>query len=153
MMPKTESIRGLTLWQPMAWAIAAGHKRIENRPWKPWRNVSHLAIHAGAKYHRAHAEQIAAIGIEVPDRGDLVFGAIIAVVPLRGHVHVDAVGVPDHYRDNPWFSGPYAWLLGDVVKLDEPIARRGAQGLWNLDPHELDALYEQGAISHWRERG
>lgn len=136
-------IRGLTLWQPMAWAIAAGHKRIENRPWAPWRGVTHLAIHAGATYHRPHAEQITEhFGIEVPARRDLVFGAILCVVRLNGFVHEDDdIDQPEH--DDPWFSGPFGWKLSDVQRLETPIPRKGMQGLWRLTDDDLVELNRQ----------
>lgn len=122
--PPLIEIRGLTLWQPMAWAISDLDKRIENRPWKPWAGVTHVAIHAGLTYHRPHAEQIAEVfGIEVPKRSDLPKGAIVAVARLAGCVEES---------DDPWFSGPFGWVLDDVVKLPEPIPIKGAMGLWHL---------------------
>lgn len=152
MSQRVESIRGLTLWQPMAWAIAAGHKRIENRPWKPWKNVTHLAIHAGAKYHADHARQITEhIGIEVPPRSELVFGAIIAVARLAGYI-TGGDQFPTQHHHDPWFSGPFGWLLDEVAALDEPVPCKGHLGLWNLQPEDLDALHKQGAIYDWRER-
>ena len=122
-------IRGLTLWQPMGWAIAAGHKPIENRPRKPYRGVTHLAIHAGAKFHAPHAEQIRDyLGIEVPPRGELVHGAIICVVRLTGYVTES---------ESPWYSGPFGWTLADVKPLPVPIVRKGALGLWRLTDVEM----------------
>lgn len=134
------NIRGLTLWQPMAWAIAAGHKRIENRPWKPWAGVTHLAIHAGAKYHAPHAMQIRSVlGIEVPPRDQLAFGAILCVARLVGYVHEDdAIQGPDHA--DPWFSGPFGWKLTDVRALETPIPRKGSLGLWSLSDAEIKAV-------------
>lgn len=123
-------LRGLTLWQPMAWAISdipePDAKRIENRPWKPWRGVTHVAIHAGAKFYRPHAEQIEDVfGISVPSKKELPSGAFVAVARLAGCLE---------QSDDPWFSGPFGWLLADVVKLPEPIPSKGALGLWRIQP-------------------
>lgn len=118
------SIRGLTLWQPMAWAISDFSKRIENRPWPPWKGVTHVAIHAGRRYDRDHAAQIREVfGVEVPGPNDLPRGAIVAVARLAGLVEVS---------EDPWFSGPYGWVLDDVEKLPESIPCKGALGLWRL---------------------
>lgn len=127
-------IRGLTLYQPMAWAISDFTKRIENRSWKPWAGVTHLAIHAGMKFHQDHVDQILEVfGREVPPKDELPYGRIVAVARLAGYVEAS---------DDPWFSGPYGWLLEDVRKLVEPIRCKGSLGLWklpgDLDQHILD---------------
>lgn len=128
------NIRGLTLWQPMAWAISdlpAGiAKRIENRPWAPWKGVTHVAIHAGARYHRPHADQIDDVfGMRPPPKKHLPSGAIVAIARIASCVTAS---------DDPWFSGPYGWVLRDVVRVPEPIACKGALGLWRiLEPIEM----------------
>ena len=79
--------RALTVRQPWAWAIAAGHKDCENRTWA----TSHrgwLAIHAAATaadaVEDARCAQIlgALAGVAAPATQDLVRSAIIAVVFL-----------------------------------------------------------------------
>jgi len=130
MMPPT---RALTLWQPMAWAISDYTKRIENRPWKPWAIAKRIAIHAGKTYHADHAAQIEDVfGVVVP-RG-VPQGAIVAVVSV-----VDCV----EQSDDPWFSGPFGWVLGDVVKLRHPVPAKGAQGLWRIPSAILAAVERQ----------
>lgn len=127
-------IRGLTLWQPMAWAIAAGHKPIENRSWRP-RGVTHLAIHAGSKYHRPHADQMLEfLGIEPPARSELDRMAIIAVARLNGFVESS---------DSPWFSGPFGWCLEEVRALADPIPRKGMLGLWSVTLEERQEIERQ----------
>ena len=131
-------MRALTLWQPMAWAISDYTKRIENRPWKPWASVvgKRIAIHAGKRYHREHAEQIEAVfGIKVPPKSELPLGAIVATAVV-GVVHDERSMVA---VDDPWYSGPFGWALEDVVKLREPIIINGAQGLWRL-PSDIGGL-------------
>ena len=118
--------RGLTLWQPMAWAISDFTKRIENRPWQPWKAVRRVAIHAGKTYKNFHALQIRHhFDAAVPSKQRIPLGAIVAVADIVGCVTES---------DDPWFSGPYGWQLDNVVKLPEPVECRGAQGLWRLPP-------------------
>jgi len=127
--------RGLTLWQPMAWAISDLDKRIENRPWKPWSVAKRIAIHAGKTYNQDHAIQIARhFKVVVPSVKRIPLGAIVAVADIVGCVTES---------DDPWFSGPYGWQLENVVKLPEPIACGGAQGLWRLTPGVQLQVQEQ----------
>lgn len=126
------ALRALTLWQPMAWAISDYTKRVENRPWKPWKGIREIAIHAGLTYHAPHAEQIAdAFGVEVPKRDAVPQGAIVAVALVAGYICEEDEGAPE--LTDPWFSGPYGWLLENVRKLS-PVPCRGAQGLWSVPP-------------------
>lgn len=129
-------IRGLTLIEPMGWAIRAGHKVVENRSWKPFNGVTHVAIHSGTKYNVDYAKQIESLGLVLPPRDEICAfaGHIIAVARLDGYVedHVAAVrsvGV----ESAQWFSGPYGWILRDVVPTPK-IVHRGFSGMWRLHP-------------------
>lgn len=133
-------IRGLTLWQPMAWAVAAGHKPIENRPWRPYRDVTHVAIHAGQRWHRIHEMQIRRLlGIDVPKQAHR-HGCIIAVARIAGVVTKS---------DSPWFSGPYGWVLDEVVALDDPVPCKGSLGLWRLPIIESVKMEKQLPREHY----
>lgn len=125
----------LTIWQPMAWAISAGHKRIENRTWvRPHLVDPQLAIHAGKEWHAPHAEQMRELlGIDVPPRAHAQHGAVIAVARVAGFVHKDSKQKnAAKYIADPFFSGPYGWVLTDVVALPKPVLCKGRQGLWTL---------------------
>lgn len=142
-------MRALTLWQPMAWAISDYTKRIENRPWEPWpRIIGHqIAIHAGKHYELAHKWQIERkFEVRVPDRGECVQGAIVAVARVVGFVR-KARDNPDKLARNLWFSGPVGWLLEDAVKV-KPIACAGALGLWQL-PEAVEAELMAQLIPGW----
>lgn len=125
-----KSIFGLTLHQPWAQMIIEGHKNIENRSWKPPEELigSFIAIHAGKTY-----DPIASIiirqrfGIHIDDIDKLEMGAIVAVARLDG-VLTDS--------DDPWFYGPYGWMLGDVTPI-APVLCPGAQRLWRLPESAL----------------
>jgi len=141
------TIRGLTVQQPWAWAIIHGDKRIENRT-QLWRYRGPVAIHAGVRLSdRGMADpriQAAAHAVEgrglVPDvdpLSPLVFGAIIGVVDIAdAHLAAGCCA--------PWGETAYPEHGGrvrrDVVHLvlenprvlPEPLACRGALGLWTL---------------------
>jgi hypothetical protein len=124
-MDEKRLIRGVTLWQPHAWAIAESTKRVENRGWAPpERLIGHyLAIHAGKT---VSAEAIADINevLGIPCPREHVTSAIVAIAVLDG-VEMEPRG------DDPWFNGPVGWYLRDVVAI-KPVPCKGRQGLWEI---------------------
>lgn len=134
----------LTVKQYWAWAIAEGHKRVENRTWQ----TSHrgpLAIHAGMETDPESLELLEDLGLSPPE--ELAHGAIVAVVDLiectRYTPHVrPALGQEfDEYDlgSDPFASGPWCWIFGAVTRLDEPIPLRGQLGLFEC-PDRLPGL-------------
>lgn len=129
-------IYGITLQQPWAWCIAHAGKRIENRTWRPWcDNGTYLAIHAGKTIDRESVEDLRSHGIEVPPQ----FETSVAVAQLEGCAQSDT-GVPEDQLE--WWSGPFAWLLCNVVLID-PLPCRGMQGLWTIPPPVLADLRDR----------
>ena len=128
----------LTLWQPWAWAIARAGKDVENRTWPPpkWLIGQRLAIHAGKGWDESWnfwADH---------DENDPLYecgAGIVAVVTVVGVITMGA---------RPWFdgTGPYGWVLADVVPVDPPIPCRGRQGLWQLPPEVEAELEKRGAV-------
>lgn len=97
----TETLEfAITVRQPWAWALAAGHKPVENRTWRP--GLEHvgrlIGIHAGQ--HAPDNHEAADVWRALPPgavRGDapeLVRGALIGVARLVGVV-----------RQTPWVHG------------------------------------------------
>lgn len=143
-------MKALTISQPYASLIASGEKRFENRTWD-CRYRGPLAIHAGK-------------GTQYLDRDELKnypVSQIIAVCRVVDCINTTVVRTSVHLKWNDGryslaemkamvadkhFEGPYAIVLADVVKLDEPILIGGKQGLWNV-PDELieHALKQQAA--------
>lgn len=128
-------LRALSIRQPWAWAIAAGHKRVENRSWR----VSYrgpLAIHAARVLEaQAYARCERLAGRRVPS--NLALGAIVAVAHL-----VDIV----MRSDDPWFEGPWGWVLDDVMPIC-PVMCPGQQQLFTL-PDDV----EQAVLDAIRKR-
>lgn len=129
------TMKAITIHQPWAWAIIAGHKRVENRTW-PIRYRGPLAIHAGLS-HASEQEGrrvLADLGIAVPD--DLVYGAILGVVDLVGCLRPS-----DRQRrllncqlmDDPLATGPWCWVLANPRPLFDPEPCRGQQAVWEAD--------------------
>lgn len=127
-------MKALTIHQPWAWAIAQGHKRIENRSWYTSHRGS-LLIHAGRSIQSIESGRryIERLGLRVPDRGTLVFGAIVAIARVKACVEVETV------LDEPFAEGPVCWLLTDVRAVD-PFPYSGAQGLFEVPESVVDQL-------------
>ncbi|MBL8924103.1 MAG: hypothetical protein JNJ54_34930 [Myxococcaceae bacterium] len=139
----------LTLWQPWAWAITAGLKRVENRGWRPLPGLAQpgtvIAIHAAVR--QADWEDVAFVrelavragrGLEVPRV--FVHGAITAVATLDGVV----TSRDELERDQqPWWVGPLGWVLRDVRPLRVPLACRGQQGLWPVSGELVHQVWDQ----------
>lgn len=146
-----DALRGLTLWQPWAHAVAHLGKRVENRPWKPPSTILGrlVAIHAAARRDEAdelRAEQFirTAVGLDVPAASTLSRGTIVAIARVTGFVTKST---------DPWFFGPYGWQLTDVVALPEPIPCRGMQGLWPVPAHIGRVVIERWRAARGGDRG
>lgn len=135
-------LKALTLWRPWPWAIfhaPTNPKRIENRPWKPWPSIidRRIALHAGKTFDSDAAEDLCSMYSMHPD-GAPPYGwkheGLIGVVTIQGTAGSFAEAERFSRGQGEWFSGPYAWLLKDVLAFPEPIPCRGAQGLWDLPP-------------------
>lgn len=124
-------MKALTIWNPWAHFIATGQKSVENRDWRPPKDLvgGYLAIHAGKRYDKSGAESIRTeMGLLVPAHAELPQAAIVAVAVIDRVVDSadDSPG-----WDDPWFVGAFGWCLRDVVRID-PVPCKGAQKLWEV---------------------
>ena len=102
--------------QPWAWAIIAGHKKIENRSAGSIRagrmECRRIAIHAATGLKRDEFDwgvwRLQQHGVACPRPDALVRGAIIGAV--------DVVGIVSE-SDSPWFGGPDGAGLGECRRL------------------------------------
>lgn len=150
-------VRGITIRQPYAWAVAAGHKRVENRTlFTSWRGL--LLIHAANVWHAEGSADMTVARVWGPAMGlngpvhpvpnpDYFHRGVLAVARLAGvHEATDGCCEPwGHHVDPP---GPCApgrelhpaprplahWDLADVRRLTEPVPTKGKLGLWRPDP-------------------
>lgn len=156
----------ISLWQPWASLVAIGAKRIETRSWSTsYRGP--LAIHAAKKWTAALRDLCwtptfrAALSDprETVNCGGLLpRGAIVAVTKVIhcGPIHESNDGRFHVLIGNDWVAvdvqeqefgdyqeGRYAWLLGDTIKLNDPVPFSGHQGFFDVP----DALLRQPVIS------
>jgi hypothetical protein len=139
-------MKAITIQQPSAWAIIAGHKRVENRGWAPNESLygQVIAIHAAKKVAPRPWTAEKVLG-RVDE--DFVTSAIIGVVTLAGAFMLDDEvpggilcegGVtPKECRAitrTAWWFGPAGFVLRDPKCLKQPVPCKGQLGFWNVPP-------------------
>jgi len=113
-------MKALSIRQPLAHLIAEGVKTIENRTWRTsYRGP--LLIHAGTRWYDEPVGEIEKRhGIAIPR--DLALGGIVGVA--------DLVDIVDR-SDDPYFVGPFGWVLANARAL--PFhALRGRLGVFSI---------------------
>lgn len=152
-------MRALTIRQPWAWAIAAGHKPIENRSWTT-DHRGEVAIHAGRRWDQRGAEDPRIVKAAADAAAGATLGALLvlagspqitplgALVAVADLTHICSAAI----RGNPCDCGPWAqpgewhWQLANIRPLSEPVLCSGRQGLWHT-PLAADAALERAALS------
>lgn len=116
---------GLTLQQPWATAVCDLGKRVENRSWCPPAHMMGevIAIHAGKTFHEDGADWLAARMGRMVRRATVPLGAIVALARIKE--------VVTERPEDPWFVGPFGWVLEDVVALP-PLTCPGRRQLWRV---------------------
>lgn len=124
----------LSVWQPWPWCIMHAGKDVENRTWGPPKGLrgQWLAIHASKtceELDQARDSILRNLGIVVPRREELAFGAIVCVVRV-----VDW----SHRSTSKWASPGFVhWELRAVRPLQTPVAYRGSQGIFQIEQATL----------------
>ncbi|WP_299694226.1 hypothetical protein [uncultured Tateyamaria sp.] len=122
----------LSVRQPSAWAIIAGHKPIENRTMGSIRagrmGLGRICIHAAAglkaEEFRYLYWRFGQHGVQCPAPADLPRGAIIGTVEVTGIIT---------QSDSAWFAGPAGLTLANPEPVD-PIPAPGALGYFEWHP-------------------
>lgn len=157
------SLDAITLAQPWPrmMLLPEAPKRIENRDWAPPRRLigKHLALHGG-RGPKGKAEQarlrgeLDEINLQIwegeadPEEWegervlDWCVSGIYAVARLAGVAQ---------RSDDPWFFGPYGWVLEDFVAI-EPVPCKGRQGLWKVEGDLLGAVRERWQAARGKAR-
>ena len=146
-----ERMRGLSVMQPWASAIAYGKKTVENRTWgaPEWITGQAIAVHAsrGVDWDATAAAWIAA-GLTPYDgtakhkawTASLTLGAVVAVARVTGSCVPWKCGG----ECSPWaVKGQDHWQLADVRPLADPVPCRGMLGLWRLPDDVEQAVRAQ----------
>jgi hypothetical protein len=170
MLPLFEDLRGLTLIQPMGWALFHGRggaalgpglKDVENREWAPKPELvgEVIAIHGGKTYDAGYEELIldllgleslppearatGILGLVTIDR--VISGGILSTegkeAIMRRAGWERHTPVTDPAFRSPWYCGSRGWVLRDQVLFRQPVPCRGNRTLWPV-PAEVRPLIE-----------
>ncbi|MUN41475.1 ASCH domain-containing protein [Actinomadura litoris] len=144
-----DELRGLTIHQPWANAIASNEKRIENRAWRyaptycGW-----VAIHAGAatatQYAVERVAEITGTPVDVVMQRSRARSVILAVARLAAVCSESAGATELVCGCGPWaMPGQRHFRLADVRPIPSPVPCKGALGLWRLPSHVDAAVRAQ----------
>lgn len=137
----------ISLWQPWATLIAIGAKQFETRggSFKPHHLIGRRLAIAATKTQPLEAwdpdgdiEPAIERALERAeiDRFALPQGAIVATVTLIDIFRTEIVAgliSSAEYAFGNYAPGRAAWRLGEIERIEPPIAVRGAQGIWQWD--------------------
>jgi tetratricopeptide (TPR) repeat protein len=126
-MTKTK-FRALSVHQPWAWSISAGHKKTENRTWTTnYRGP--VAIHAGNNRERLRLLE-EKLGSKF-DGKMFPCGVVVGVAEL-----VDVRPLSSGLEEDPDAVGPYCWLFERPRLLSSPVKAAGKTSLFYLSEEE-----------------
>lgn len=148
-------MNALTIWQPWASAIALGVKKVETRGWAcpEWAIGVPMAILAGRKNGKEGREAWERLVLAEPETfgifgaagircwEEMPFGAVVCVVKVTGCEPTDYVGrgqvqpawfrgAPDERRWGDHGPGRWAWIIGEVRRIEPPFQLIGRQGIF-----------------------
>jgi hypothetical protein len=140
-------MRAISIMQPWAWAIADGHKRVENRRWCLPKGVQgqRVAIHASMSDAELLDPAVRTFfrkaGLDGwPKTAEEQRGCVIATGVFARCVHHS--DVPPESR---WYVGPHGFWLSSVQRLPEPVRCRGSLGFFRLTSDVEAKVIEQEA--------
>lgn len=128
-------MKALTLIRPWGYAFTHCGKDVENRTWKCYLQPgTAIAIHSGSGWDASGFDFLQRLSYNPPAKPECLGGAIIAVARFQDNVTES---------ESKWFFGPIGWNFSDLQILQEPIACKGALGLWNLPAPQLTQVLRQ----------
>ncbi len=118
-------MKALSILQPWAWLIMAGHKDIENRRW-PTSYRGWFLIQAGKKWGAEQEDDLDECQEDFPEipweSAHFHRGGCIGIAEI-----VDCV----QHSDSEWFSGPYGFVIRNARPI-VPFKFRGQLGWFDV---------------------
>ena len=117
------TLRGARLTE----AILAGIKRVENRSFKM--KPGWYALHTGAKTssHESQEQLLDQYQDIIPNEIELPHSSIVGAIQITHNLTMEDCD------NEPWAFGPTVNVIGAVIRLAEPVAHKGALGMWPMN--------------------
>jgi len=158
----------ISIWQPWASLIVHGHKVIETRGWPAPKSVIGQRIGIAATKTVKPEQRVHYLDPNfqryyrqtgLPELDELPKGCILGTVELFDCEPIGADFTDDITSEEEafgWFTpGRYAWRVRRPMPFPHPVVARGAQGIWEWDPHgalkeSYDHTGQEGPQGLWR---
>jgi len=129
-------MKALSIQQPWAWLICAGHKDVENRNW-PTKFRGRIYIHAGQQADIDAWTHIEDFPGNYPNHEawiDMFYKTPQELLDMMGCI-IGEVAIVDCVTTSrsPWFAGPYAFVLVNPALYEKPIPCKGRLGFFQPD--------------------
>lgn len=117
--------------------ILCQQKKIETRSWKTAYR-GELYIHASQKKLSKNDIETQSLLSLIPNV-EMQYGYIICKCNLVDCIYMNEVFISEimknniEYRCGNFALGRYAWILDDIVPLEEPIFAKGQLSIWNYN--------------------
>jgi len=125
-------MKAISIRQPYAYAITRGFKLVENRSW-PTHFRGPVLIHAGKKEESDDVESVIrsiASSANMPDRE--IAATYTKCRRLGGIVGAARIVNCVTESDDPWFYGPYGFVLDSPVPTIDFVPCKGALGFFEV---------------------
>ena len=144
-------MKALSVQQPWIDAIVCGPKAVENRTWRPSRDIygQDIALHASQRFDKHAVFPPGCLWMALPECRDFTgrLGAVLAAAALSGYHDARDCVRPDGTYCTPWSQpGCWHWEIMEVRPLAEPVPCKGALGLWRLPEDVEAAVREQTGV-------
>lgn len=131
-------MKALTVKQPFASLISNNKKIIETRSWRTTYR-GELYIHAGMAKVTKNVLERPGLKELIGDDDYDIYGKIICKCRLVDCIYMDEAYIENIKKNHPeqficgrYEIGRYAWILSEIVMLDEPISIKGQLSIWNF---------------------
>ena len=112
-------------------------KRVENRHFRMQQGW--YVLHTGAKMSSDKSQHtLLASLVNAPDEKDLPHRAIVGAIEISHALSLEQCSATE-----PWAFGPVCNVIRSVVRLERPVAHRGALSLWRIDSAVLEDVRAQ----------
>ena len=135
--------KALSIRQPWASVMAIGAKRIENRNWST-RFRGRVLIHASKWWNGREVMEDRDFVVDVMRDMPIHAPEMDHIKTMRGGIigAFTVIGCVDQ-SDDPFFFGPYGFVVEDAIAFPEVVPCQGRLGFFDVEPTIAQRCHEQ----------